>query len=187
MLLWHVGGTILIARYVFRDPGMDLRWVALGSILPDLIDKPIASILFHDTFQTHRIFGHALVFPVLLMVVGLVATTRGTAPRRAVFGVVLGVFVHLVLDGAWTAPEGFLWPFFGWTFPPVAGSDFPTLVHRMITDPWVWAGEAAGLGYLVYLWRRYLAAPGALGAAVRTGRVPMPGVAGAGGQEPSGS
>lgn len=175
MFLWHVGMTVLIARYVFRDPAMDLRWVVLGSVLPDLIDKPIAAILFHETFHTHRVYGHALVFPVALMVAGLLLTRRGSTARKAAFGVVIGVFVHLVLDGAWTSPEGFLWPFFGWSFPPVAGSDLPTLLRHMLTDPWVWAGEAAGAAYLVYLWRRYLSSKGALAAALRTGRVAMPG------------
>ncbi len=40
MIFWHLGITVLIARYVFRDPNMDLRWLMLGSLLPDVIDKP---------------------------------------------------------------------------------------------------------------------------------------------------
>lgn len=175
MLLWHVGGTILVARYVFRDAAMDLRWVALGSILPDLIDKPIASILFNDFFHTHRVYGHTLLFAVAAMVAALVATRRGSAARQAAFGLVIGAFVHLVLDGAWTSPDGFLWPFFGWSFPPVSGSDFPALIGAMITNPLVWVGEGLGAAYLGYLWRRYLGVPGSLRRFARDGRVPMPG------------
>jgi inner membrane protein len=174
MFLWHVGLTILIGRYVFRDPKMDLRWLALGSILPDVIDKPIASILFNGTFHTHRVYGHTLLFPVVLMLAASIATRRGTTARRAMLALVIGSFVHLLLDGAWTTPEAFLWPFFGWTFPAMSGSDFPTLLHSMITDPLVWVGEALGAAYLVYLWRRYLSSPGAMRRFLGDGRIPMP-------------
>ena len=38
MLFWHLGGTTALARYAFRDERMDLRMLALGAIMPDLID-----------------------------------------------------------------------------------------------------------------------------------------------------
>ena len=174
MLLWHVGGTALIARYVFRDGAMDLRWLALGAILPDLIDKPIGSILFHEVFHNHRIFGHALLFPVAGLIAALVVTRRGSAARKGAFAVVIGVLVHLVLDGAWTTPEGFLWPLFGWSFSVASGSDFPTLVRSMVAEPFVWVGEALGAAYLVYLRRRYLTGVDGVRSFLRTGRIPMP-------------
>lgn len=174
MFLWHLGGALLIGRYVFRDAAMDLRWLAVGAILPDVIDKPIASILFNETFHAHRVYGHTLVFAALGMVAALLLTKRGTSARRAAFAVILGVFVHLGLDGAWTTPETFLWPVFGWGFPEAAGTDFPSLVSSMVKDPLVWVGEGLGAAYLVYLWWRYLRAPGAVGGFLRTGRIPMP-------------
>lgn len=173
MILWHVGITLLIVRYVFRDPSMDLRWVALGSILPDLIDKPIGSVLFHQTFQAHRIYGHTLLFPVVSLVAVMALTRRGTPVRKALIGVVLGVFVHLILDGVWVSPDTFLWPLFGFGFPKVAGSDFPTLISAMVTSPWVWLGEALGAAYLVYLWRRHLSARGELRRFAAEGTIPL--------------
>jgi len=174
MICWHLGITVAIVRYVFRDPNMDLRWVLFGSLLPDIIDKPIGSIFFHDTFGTHRLFAHALVFPVALLAATMVATRRGTVGRRAAIGVVIGCFIHLLLDGVWTGPETFLWPFFGTEFPRVAGSEFGTLVADMIRSPFVWAGEALGLGHLGYLWRKYLGNRGDLNRFRRDGRIPMP-------------
>ena len=41
MLFWHVGGTIALVRYTVRDERMDLRFLILGAVLPDLIDTPI--------------------------------------------------------------------------------------------------------------------------------------------------
>jgi inner membrane protein len=173
VILWHLGGTVLIARYVFKDAAMDLRWLMFGALLPDLIDKPIASIIFHDTFGTHRAFGHALVFPVVLMTGVMIATRRGAAARKAAIAVVIGVFVHLILDAVWLSPDGFLWPLFGFEFPAAVGSDFPTLVRSMVTNPLVWAGEALGAAYLGLLWWRHLRRPGALRRFARDGRIPM--------------
>jgi membrane-bound metal-dependent hydrolase YbcI (DUF457 family) len=175
VILWHFGATVLIVRYVFRDPDMDLRWVLAGSILPDLIDKPIASVFFHDTFGTHRIFAHSIVFPMLAFAVVLVATKRGTNLRRGLIGAVIGVFIHLLLDAAWATPEAFWWPFFGLEFPRVLDSDLMSLLGRMLSDPLVWAGEAAGAAYLVLLWSRYLRAEGALRQFFRAnGRIGLP-------------
>ncbi|MGI9610679.1 MAG: metal-dependent hydrolase, partial [Acidimicrobiia bacterium] len=162
MILWHLGATVLIVRYVFRDPRMDLRWVLVGSLLPDIIDKPIGSVFFHDSFGTHRLVAHSVVFPIVALAVVLIATGRGSVIRQGLIGAVIGVFVHLLLDAAWATPEAFWWPFFGTEFPHVFDSDIASLLGRMLSDPWVWLGEAAGAGYLVLLWRRYLSGAGEL-------------------------
>ncbi len=175
MILWHLGATVLIVRYVFRDPDMDLRWVLVGSILPDLLDKPIGSVFFHDTFGTHRLFAHSIVFPITAFAMVLLVTRRGTNRRRGSIGLVIGVFVHLLLDAAWATPEAFWWPFFGWEFPTVFESDLLSLLQRMLSDPVVWVGEAIGAAYLAVLWRRYLSAEGQLRRFWREdGRIDLP-------------
>ncbi len=175
MILWHLGATALIVRYVFRDPDMDLRYVLAGSVLPDVIDKPIGTLLFHDTFGTHRLFAHSVVFPMIVFGVALIVTKRGTGLRRGFIGLVIGAFVHLLLDATWATPEAFWWPFFGWEFPKVFESDFLSLLGRMVSDPLVWAGEAAGTAYLIFLWRRYLSAAGAVRHFAKAdGRVDLP-------------
>ncbi len=170
MILWHLGMTTLVVRYVFRDPAMDLRWVMLGSVLPDLIDKPIGSMLFHSTFGSDRLFAHALVFPVLALIGVLVLTRRGGV-RKAWMGLVIGSLLHLVLDGAWSDPEAFWWPLFGWDFPERAASSLGPLLERTVTDPWIWAGEAVGLAYLAVLATRWLATPARRAAFLRTGTI----------------
>lgn len=174
MLFWHLGGTVLIARYVFKDAAMDLRWLALGALLPDLVDKPIGSVLFAGTFDSHRLWGHTLLFPVVLLAVAMVAFRRGTTARKNALAVVLGVFIHLLLDGAWLRHEGFLWPLFGLDFPRMANHQLGDLVRSMITNPMVIAGEVLGLAYLVLLWRRHLREPGGVGRFMRRGRIPLP-------------
>lgn len=174
MIFWHLGMTVLIVRYVYRDPDMDLRWVLAGSILPDVIDKPIGSILFNDTFHTHRLFAHSVLFPIAGLLIVILTTSRGTALRKGLIALVIGSLIHLVLDAAWADPEAFWWPLFGFDFPHVADSAFVDLLRSMLTNPWVWAGEAVGIAYLVGLWRAHLRADGAVHRFMRDGRIPMP-------------
>jgi len=162
VILWHLGATALIVRYVFRDPDMDLRWVLAGSILPDVIDKPIGSVFFNSTFETHRLFAHSVVFAMVALAVVLIVTKRGTVWRRGLIGLVVGAFVHLLLDAVWTTPKAFWWPLFGWDFPRILDSELLPLLGRMVSNPLVWAGEAVGAAYLIFLWRRYLSAEGEL-------------------------
>lgn len=174
MIFWHLGMTVLIVRYVYRDPGMDLRWVLAGSILPDVIDKPIGSILFHDTFQTHRLFSHSVLFPIVGLLVVVLVTSRGSSLRKSLIALVIGALIHLVLDAAWADVEAFWWPLFGLDFPHVANSAFPQLVESMVRNPWVWAGEVVGIAYLVGLWRSHLREDGAVERFVRNGQIAMP-------------
>ena len=98
--------------------------------------------------------------------------------RRGLLGLVIGSLLHLVLDAAWVTPEGFWWPLFGWEFPTQTPSALGPLLREMIGDPLVWAEEAAGAAYLVYLWRTRLSgreervaflSKGIIGWAVRPG------------------
>ena len=38
MLFWHVGFSIFIFRYVYKDYEADLRYLAGGALLPDFVD-----------------------------------------------------------------------------------------------------------------------------------------------------
>src|SRR5260370_28926291 len=122
MLVWYVGLSVLIVANVFRSTGLDYRLVALGALLPLLVDLPAG----------HRTFGHALIFPVALFVVVMVATVgRPRLLRRRLLCVPIGVFVGLVLSGAFTQDHVFLWPFLGG-----AG-------HAPLLPAW-WAGRLGG-------------------------------------------
>jgi hypothetical protein len=104
VLLWFTAVSILLVANVFRSSGLDYRLVALGALAPVLVDAPLG----------HRAVGHALVLAVGLFTVVMVATTgRSRLVRRRLLCLPIGVFVGLVLSGAFTQDHVFLWPFLG--------------------------------------------------------------------------
>ncbi len=172
MILWHIGATIAIFRYVFRDPKVDLRFLALGAILPDLIDKPLGTILFPSLFNGNsQAIGHTLFFSVVLMTVVLLTTRRGRV-RRQWMALAVGSLIHLLLDAMWTVQETLLWPAFGWGFPPGSPEYWTGLLERLVSDPWRIIQELVALGYLIYLYRKArLNDPDRRSELLRTGRV----------------
>jgi len=173
VLFWHVGGSILLFRYLFRDPAVDLRYLALGAILSDLIDKPIGRIIWADEFQTGRLYGHTLLFFVGVLTVVMLATSRGTPRRRRWVALAVGVMFHLLLDAMWAIPETLFWPLFGWDFPPSIGDYWSGFLGRLVDEPIILVQEAFGLTYLIYLWRRArLGEPARRRDLMSTGRLP---------------
>ena len=146
MILWHLAGAIFLFRWIFRDPRVDLRLLALGALAPDLLDLLWGWVLGQPTRQSG---GHALVVPASIAILILLATNRGGL-RRSLMTVLVAWLFHLGLDGVWLREQTFMWPVFGWEFAPWPGGSAWT---RAWSDPWRWIKEATGLGYLVLLWR----------------------------------
>lgn len=93
---------------------VDIRILLIGSMLPDIIDKPVGVFFFRDTFSNGRIYAHTLLFLVILAGAGYYLYRR----RRKTWLLVLafGTFIHLLLDSIWTTPKTMLWPLLGFTF-----------------------------------------------------------------------
>lgn len=94
---------------------IDPRYLAIGAILPDLIDKPIGEVIFASTFSSGRIIGHTLLFSLLLFMIALYMYERNRDIRG--LSLTAGSFLHLFEDEMWSDPQTFLWPLFGWSFP----------------------------------------------------------------------
>jgi hypothetical protein len=152
MFLWHVAATTAITRYSFRDDRMDLRFLVLGAVLPDLIDTPLG-LLFFGRFESVRLVAHSLLFAGAAMTWILLATRRGR-PRKRWMPVAIGILIHLFLDAMWADPETLWWPVLGWEFSPSGASGVGEYIGDVVGNPWVWTGEAVGLAYLVVLGRR---------------------------------
>lgn len=89
---------------------LDDRALILGSLLPDLVDKPIALFLA-PTLVGHslRNYGHTLVFAALVLAVALALA----ALTKRQWPVVLAASSagHLLLDMMWFSHRILFWPF----------------------------------------------------------------------------
>lgn len=139
----------------------DYRLVLLGTILPDLIDKPLGLVLGLDS----RLWGHTLLFFVMLALLDRLPALRGIGWLG------VGVGTHLLLDQIWEAPAVVLWPALGWAFPTGALSvEFYWYV--LLTDPVVQLGEAVGIAILAgFAWTQGIRSWDALRSFVRSGAV----------------
>jgi hypothetical protein len=105
MIFWYAAGAVFIVWNVFQSPGIDMRFVAGGALLPLVLDAPFGE----------QAFAHALIAPILALSVVMLATIgRGhKLIRRRLLGLPIGWFCGLVLSGAWAHKEVFWWPLFG--------------------------------------------------------------------------
>jgi hypothetical protein len=112
MILWYAAGSVFMVWNVFQSPGLDLRAVALGALLPLLLDAPFGE----------QAYAHALLAPIVALVVVMLSTMgRGhRLVRRRWLGVAIGWFCGLVLAGSWAHHEVFWWPLFGFDRAEVA-------------------------------------------------------------------
>lgn len=152
MIFWHIGGSIAIARYAFRDERMDLRFLVLGAVIADLIDTPVGLALF-SRLQSVRLVGHTLAAAVLVMTFVLVRTRRGR-PRKRWMPIAIGMLLHLFLDAMWQDPETLWWPFLGLDFSPAGAATAAEYARAVVGDWRTWGLEAIGLIYLVVLAQR---------------------------------
>lgn len=128
---------------------IDIRLLLIGSLLPDIIDKPVGQFFFRETFGNGRIFSHTLLFLVIIAVVGSFLYKS----RRKVWLLILasGTFMHLILDEMWSAPRTLFWPFLGFTFERVDLTNWASnIFHALISNPEVYIPEAVGL--VILLW-----------------------------------
>ncbi len=173
MLFWHIGATTGVARYTFRDERMDVRFLAIGALLPDIIDT-IPGLVGYETFGSVRLWGHSLAFSGLLMVVILFATRRGR-PRKRWMPVAIGALIHLFLDAMWADPETLWWPLLGNEFSPAGPVDVGAYIQSVLRDVRMWLGEAAGLVYLAVLgWRAGMRSAEARRSFYASGRLNVP-------------
>jgi len=154
LVFGHIGLTLGVARALSRE--IDARWVAMASLLPDLIDKPLRYVLAPAFTQGNtRTVGHSLTVMLVCMMV-VVLPLRRTIRGAGVVALVLPL--HLLLDGMWVPDMrvSLLWPWAGSRFPPLHEIGVQGLVAHLVhdlSDPVNLAGELVGLLVLGFLWR----------------------------------
>lgn len=113
----HLGITVAVIRVVERIyilPWADYRLLLIGSILPDLIDKPMGYIFFAHPLVNGRTYGHSLLFLILILSIAFVQWYYRNYLKVLNLGI--GTTTHLTFDAMWKYQETLFWPIYGLTF-----------------------------------------------------------------------
>jgi hypothetical protein len=138
VVLWYASGSVFAVWNVFQSAGLDFRAVALGALLPLVIDLP----------SGHQEYAHALLAPVVALAL-VMAVTSGRGRRllrRRWIGLPIGWFCGLALSGAFASQRVFWWPGFGRSFGNVA---------LLPAVPAVVVEELLGVAATVWIWTRF--------------------------------
>nr|WP_321352387.1 metal-dependent hydrolase [uncultured Methanoregula sp.] len=106
--------TGIIIGFLIADILNDRRWVlpcAIGSVLPDIIDKPLGLVIFPTTIGDGRIFTHTLLIAIIILALGIFFWSRMQDPSVLALGI--GILSHQVLDLMWLNPANWYYPFLG--------------------------------------------------------------------------
>jgi len=136
VIIWFAVVGVVLTWAVFQSPALDYRLVALGAVLP-VTESPWGAG-----------FLHTLLAPTLVLLVIMLVTTGRRLVRRRWLGLPIGMYLHLVLDGAWMWTETFWWPVLDRSFTPGSAPEFSRGWWSLVLDV---AGVAVG----VWAWRRF--------------------------------
>jgi membrane-bound metal-dependent hydrolase YbcI (DUF457 family) len=153
----------------FLKDHIDLRILLAGSLLPDIIDKPLGIYMLGNAIGNGRIFSHTLLFLSLCIIIGALVFWHW----RRTWALVLafGTFTHLIFDSMWNRPQTLFWPLLGAAFPKQDSANWiDSNIHNLLTKPSYYIPEIAGalvlLAFLLIVLRRR-----SLGRLIRKGKV----------------
>lgn len=134
---------------------LKVRPLTIGSLLPDIIDKPIGLYFLRKTFSSGTIFGHTLLFSILATLTGIYSYKRYRKSQPLILS--FGTIIHLILDAMWRRPKTLFWPMRGHTFEKEDTSNWINKMFRKLyTEPKVYVPEIIGAVILMWLIRKKL-------------------------------
>lgn len=135
MFFWFVGTAIASVWFIFRDPEFNYRFLVAGAVLPDVVE-----IWFGKAGPLHSV-----VTSVVLLAIVMIASIGARPRRKRWLALVIGLFMHLVFDGAFLNTRMFWWPLSGFG---LSGESLPSVSRGW----WIVPMEIVGL--LLCVWTR---------------------------------
>jgi membrane-bound metal-dependent hydrolase YbcI (DUF457 family) len=104
----------LIAGFILYEVCHDrnvIVFCAIGSILPDVVDKPLGHIVLNSVLDNGKIYFHSLIIFLLFLITGIVVWKYFRS--SSFLCVALGVFIHQLVDMMWKKPVNWYYPLLG--------------------------------------------------------------------------
>lgn len=113
LLLAHlvIGLIIGFILYEVFHARTIIVFCAIGSVLPDLVDKVLGRIILSGGLDNGRIFFHSLGIALLFVLIGVIVWRYYRS--FSFFMVGLGMLSHQLADMMWTSPVSWYYPFLG--------------------------------------------------------------------------
>ena len=129
-----------------RIGSIDYRIVLVGSLLPDIIDKPLWLLTAAEIPFSGRGYTHSLLLNLALFIGGLVLSRYR---KSWLLLISLSSFMHLIFDQMWNSPAVLLWPLLG-PFPKEETVDWlPNIFQALFSYPDVYIPEIIGLAIVL--------------------------------------
>ena len=133
---------------------LDIRILLIGSLLPDIIDKPLGYIILRSTLSNGRIFCHTALFLIVITIAGICLYKR--LKRNWLLVLSFGTFTHLIFDQMWLCPHTLFWPLYGWSFPRADSSTLlfiKNVLIELFSSPVTYIPEIIGdIVLLIFTW-----------------------------------
>jgi len=128
---------------------IDVRLLLIGSLLPDIVDKPLGTYFLRDSLSSGKIFCHTLVFLLVITLTGLYLY-RGHG-KIWLLTLSFGTFTHLICDQMWGNLHTLLWPAYGFAFKRDEISHWiQNILYGLHSDPRIYVPELIGM--LILIW-----------------------------------
>ena len=109
---------------------IDYRLVALGSLLPDMVDRAIRATSRRTWSHDQHLLGHTLLLNAPAVVGGISLAMRRRDARLLAMGT--AAITHLLVDPVIRSPRTLLWPLLGLDFPESRGLSRPLTILTQI-------------------------------------------------------
>ena len=132
-----------------------LPLILVGSMLPDIIDKPLSGIILRNQIGNGRIYAHTRLFLLGLFAIGIYFRYRFNSQTGLILA--LGCLIHDCLDELLLQPFALFWPLYGWTFPRENSEEWLHMwISGLLNNPRVYIPELIGIALLLGLVPRYV-------------------------------
>lgn len=117
LIFGHVGITAGIFKIYetsakrkesINDDFIDYRMVMIGSLLPDIIDKPLVQIIYGLRNHEGHLIAHSFIFSGLLILIGMILLYM--KENKSVITIGISCLIHQLLDKLMLVPNIFFLP-----------------------------------------------------------------------------
>jgi len=110
---------------------IDYRLVALGALLPDMVDRAIRAAGGRKSWRRDQhLLGHTLLLNAPVVAAGISLARRRRDARLLAVGA--AAMTHLLVDPVIRSPRNLFWPLLGLTFPESRGLNRPLTILTQI-------------------------------------------------------